>query len=180
MTHFAKVVGGKVMRVIVAEQDVIDSWTADILKYKKESTRAWWDPLGILTGKAKEPIVFGIDSTEGEWIECDIHAQGGKYYDIDTGKVVEDKVPLRKNFPGRGDLYNAEYDAFHASLPYPSWTLNKETFLWDPPIPIPFGEDWPAGAEWDEVLYQSDHTKGWVRREVFPPCEKCIPNPEDL
>ena len=179
MGHFAKVNDGRVTQVIIVEKYVIDSWNADIIKHKKESTRAWWDPLGIFTGKSKTPFVFGIDSTDGEWVEGDIHARGGKYYEVDTGQVIEDKVPFRKNFPGIGFFYDEVHDAFYAPQPFPSWTLNKETFIWDPPPPIPIGDDWPWGADWNEELYQLDNTKGWVSREPSP-CEECIPNPEDL
>lgn len=49
--------------------------------------------------------------------------------------------------------------------PYPSWGLdsNKD---WQPPIvePIPTDVEKAAGKYyvWNEALYQSDNTKGWV------------------
>jgi len=34
-------------------------------------------------------------------------------------------------------IYYPEHNTFSPPQPYPSWTLNLETFLWDPPIPKP-------------------------------------------
>ena len=44
---------------------------------------------------------------------------------------------FRKNFAGVGYTYDAVLDAFIAPKPYPSWLLNTETCLWQPPIPYP-------------------------------------------
>ena len=41
----------------------------------------------------------------------------------------------------------------------PGWTLNETTCLWDPPIPRPTDGKL---YRWDETLYQSDNTKGWI------------------
>lgn len=60
-----------------------------------------------------------------------VHATGGK--------------PFRKNYAGIGYKYNEELDAFIAPKPYSNWKLNYETFLWEPPIPMPeeiSGFDW--------------------------------------
>lgn len=41
-----------------------------------------------------------------------------------------------------------------------SWTFNEGTCLFDPPIPYPENR---YEYYWDEELYQSDNTKGWVK-----------------
>jgi len=46
-------------------------------------------------------------------------------------------TPLRKNFAGIGMTYDEDRDAFIPKKPYPSWTLNETTCLWDPPVPEP-------------------------------------------
>lgn len=46
-------------------------------------------------------------------------------------------VPFRKNFAGIGYTYDEQRDAFIPPNPFPSWTLNEQTCLWDPPIPKP-------------------------------------------
>ena len=68
-------------------------------------------------------------------------------------------TPFRKNFAGVGFTYDASNDAFIAPKPYNSWTLNNTTYLWEAPITRP---DDGQPYVWDETLYQSDNSKGWV------------------
>jgi hypothetical protein len=54
---------------------------------------------------------------------------------------------IRKNYAGIGYTYDAQRDAFIPPQPFPSWTLNENTCLWDAPV------DYPADGEryqWDE------------------------------
>jgi len=44
---------------------------------------------------------------------------------------------LRKNYAGIGYTYDRNRDAFIPPQPYPSWTLNKDTCLWDAPSLMP-------------------------------------------
>jgi len=65
-------------------------------------------------------------------------------------------TPLRKHFAGIGALYNAGDDAFsNGPKPYPSWTLNTDTYVWEPPVARPDDLDNPA---WDE------DTQAWVEK----------------
>ena len=65
-----------------------------------------------------------------------------------------------KGDPGRFNFtYDASNDAFIAPKPYNSWTLNNTTYLWEAPITKP---DDGQPYVWDETLYQSDNSKGWV------------------
>lgn len=84
--------------------------------------------------------------TDGKWIQTSYNTRGGVHYDPDTGEP-DDKEPLRKNFAGKGYIYDEEADAFHPPQPYDSWSLNKETFLWEPPTPRP---DDGSRYVWDE------------------------------
>jgi len=43
-------------------------------------------------------------------------------------------TPFRKNFAGIGDTYDETRDAFISPKPYPSWTLNETTCLWEAPV----------------------------------------------
>ncbi len=43
-------------------------------------------------------------------------------------------TPFRKNFAGIGYKYNQTRDAFITPQPYPSWTLNETTCLWEAPV----------------------------------------------
>lgn len=46
-------------------------------------------------------------------------------------------IPLRKNYAGIGYTYDSQRDAFIPPQPYPSWLLNEDTCLWEPPVSIP-------------------------------------------
>lgn len=56
--------------------------------------------------------------------------------------------PLRKNYAGIGDTYDAERDAFYAPQPFASWTLNEDTCLWTAPVAYP---DDGKPYTWDEA-----------------------------
>lgn len=116
MAHYAKVLDGKVINVIVAEKEFFDSF---------------------------------VDDTPGEWIQTSYNTKGGQH--------LLGGTPLRKNFAGIGYSYDKEKDAFIPPKIYESWTLNETTCLWNSPIEKPEGNYY-----WDEELYQSDNTKGWV------------------
>ena len=42
-----------------------------------------------------------------------------------------------KNYAGTGYIYYPEHENFSPPQPYPSWTLDMTTFLWNPPTPFP-------------------------------------------
>ena len=78
-----------------------------------------------------EPEFFNtfVDSSPGEWIQTSYNTFGGQHKLGGT--------PLRKNYAGVGYTYDRERDAFIPPKPYPSWTLNDETCLWDAPVAMP-------------------------------------------
>ena len=51
---------------------------------------------------------------------------------------------IRKNYAGIG--YTFDGVGFAAPQPFPSWTLNQQSYLWEPPTPRPEGFGW----YWDE------------------------------
>ena len=60
---------------------------------------------------------------------------------------------IRKNFAGVGYTYDPIRDAFIPPQPFPSWTLNEQTCLWEAPISMPTdGQRY----QWDEP------TTSWV------------------
>ena len=85
------------------------------------------------------------------WVQTSYNTLGGKH---NLGGT-----PLRKNYAGTGFTYDQIRDAFIPPQDFPSWTLNETTCLWDPPIPRPTDGKL---YRWDETLYQSDNTKGWI------------------
>jgi hypothetical protein len=61
----------------------------------------------------------------------------------------------RKNYAGISYIYDETLDAFYLPQPYPSWTLNEETCIWESPIDYPNDGNnyvWNESTqEWDEV-----------------------------
>ncbi len=44
---------------------------------------------------------------------------------------------IRGKFAGMNDIYDVEADRFYSPSPYPSWTLNKTSWTWEAPTPMP-------------------------------------------
>lgn len=83
-----------------------------------------------------------------KWIKTSYNTFGGIHYDPETNLPSEDQSKaLRKNYAGIGFTYDPVRDAFISPKPYPSWILNEETCLWDPPSNPP---DDGKYYEWDE------------------------------
>ena len=95
MSHFAKVVDGKVTQVIVAEQEFFDTF---------------------------------VDSSPGTWIQTSYNTHGNQH---------PNGTPLRGNYAGIGYTYDSVNDVFYAPQPFPSWTLNNTTWLWEAPVAYP-------------------------------------------
>tara|TARA_R100000353_G_C6440573_1_gene178441 strand:- start:247 stop:621 length:375 start_codon:yes stop_codon:yes gene_type:complete len=122
MAHYAKVQSGIVKKVIVAEQEFIDSY---------------------------------IDNEPGEWVQTSYNTHGGVHYEPNSNFSIpssDQSKALRKNYAGVNFHYNKVKDAFYEPQPYPSWTLNETTFLWEPPTAYP---DDDKQYNWDET------TKSW-------------------
>lgn len=89
------------------------------------------------------------------WIQCS--------YNTKKGVHILGGTPLRKNFPSVGWLYDEQNDAFYQPKPsdengiYHSWTLNTDTFVWEPPTSYPTkiykvvdGVEKAIISKWDE------------------------------
>ena len=69
------------------------------------------------------------------------------------GKRTSYNGNIRKNYAGIGYTYDTTRDAFIPPQPYPSWTLNESTCLWNAPVAYPTdGQRY----QWDEA------TTSWV------------------
>jgi hypothetical protein len=58
-------------------------------------------------------------------------------YNTRGGQHLTDGTPFRKNYATIGGKYDDVRDAFIDPRPYPSWTLNETTCLWEAPVPLP-------------------------------------------
>jgi hypothetical protein len=82
------------------------------------------------------------------------NTRGGVYYTPGTNEPDPDQSKaFRKNYAGLGYTYDDVIDGFIPPKPYPSWLLNTNTGLWEPPVPYPT----------DGKLYTWDEaTESWV------------------
>ena len=60
---------------------------------------------------------------------------------------------IRKNFASGGYTYDVARDAFYGPKPYPSWTLNDDSCLWEAPTAYPDN---------GEVYIWDEDTRSWV------------------
>lgn len=88
-----------------------------------------------------------VDSSPGEWVQTSYNTRAGVHRLGGT--------PLRKNHAGIGWSYDGT--GFYPPKPFPSWTLNTSTYLWEPPTPAPTD----GGAyEWNEDTESWDSING--------------------
>ena len=104
-------------------------------------------------------IFVTIGRQEDDGKEAELSARTGHVYKQTSYNTVGGVhmlggTPFRKNYAGIGHTYDSQRDAFISPQPYPSWTLNEETCLWEAPIPAPT----------DGKLYQWDEaTTNWIQ-----------------
>jgi hypothetical protein len=94
----------------------------------------------------QDSINNGLHGDPSLWIETSYDTFGGEH------KLGE--TPLRKNYAGIGYTYDSIRDAFYTMQPFPSWTLNETSCLWEAPVTRPVVEG--KMYQWDE------DTLNWV------------------
>ncbi len=81
----------------------------------------------------------------GEWVQTSYNTLGG----VHSGG----KFPIHKNYAGIG--YTFDGIGFAAPQPYPSWTKDEATYLWNAPVAMPTdGKRYSWNEEtlsWDEI-----------------------------
>lgn len=122
MAHFAEIDDNNIVKqVLVIEQVEVD-------------TGNWGDP--------------------SKWIQTSYNTRGGIYYTPNTSTPDPDQSKaFRKNYAGIGFTWlpnGPEGEGFVPPKPYPSWTMNSFSYLWEAPIPKP--ED--GMCVWDEAALQ--------------------------
>ena len=108
MAHFAEIVDGIVLRVVVVNN-------ADTASNGIEDSA---------TGAA-----FCHNLLGGEWVQTSYNTSGGVNSAGGTA--------LRFNYAGIGYAYDTARDAFIPPKPYPSWVLDEATCLWGAPVAMP-------------------------------------------
>ena len=82
-------------------------------------------------------VFVGKDEGEMDWDWELYYGAKRTSYNTHGGVHSEDGTPFRKNYAGIGYTYDEDRDAFIPPQPYPSWTLNDDTCLWECPVEQP-------------------------------------------
>jgi hypothetical protein len=83
----------------------------------------------------QDVIDTGLFGDPSLWVQTSYNTRGGVHYGPDG--LPDGGEPLHKNYAGIGYAFDPDRDAFIPPQPFPSWTLNEVTCLWDPPVPYP-------------------------------------------
>lgn len=87
----------------------------------------------------QDVVDSGLFGNPASWIQTSYNTYGGVHSQGGT--------PLRKNYAGIGYVYDSIRDAFYLPQPFPSWTLDESTCIWNPPVPMPVDDNLYS---WDE------------------------------
>ena len=100
----------------------------------------------------------------GVWVQTSYNTRGGKHFGPDG--QPDNGIALNMNYAGIG--YSWDDTGFAAPQPFPSWTLDKTTYLWVAPVAYPSdgvvyewdenAKDWKASTPIDAAL-ASAHAK---------------------
>ena len=141
MGHYAKVLDGKVISVIVAEEDhfvgFIDSTPGEWVKTSYNTHGGIHYKAG--TSAERIPEEDQAASMEG-------HPERS-----------------RKNYAVIGGNYDRNADAFYPPKVFDSWVLNQDTFLWEAPVAKP--------ADDGIVYMWNEATVSWIPNPWQPPSE---------
>jgi hypothetical protein len=90
--------------------------------------------------KTVDGIVTKVISAKVSFFDTFIDTSPGKWLETFTDGT-------RMNYAGVGFTYDSTRDAFIPPQPYPSWTLNEDTCLWEASVAYPTDG---VGYTWDE------------------------------
>lgn len=105
----------------------------------------------------QDVIGTGLFGDPALFVQTSYNTRGGVHY---NQQGEPDGPGLRKNYAGVGYSYDLVLDAFIPPKPFPSWSLNEDTCLWDAPVAYPNDG---KSYYWDEA------TLSWI--EITPPQE---------
>ena len=123
------------------------------------------DPTGFTSDThlvVKRVVVVGNDC-----VPSDMHVDGEtwcqNFFNGGTWKQTSYNNNFRKQYAGKGYVYNSSKNKFIAPQPYKSWSLDSSDD-WKAPITYPSttsGSGFFYKISWNDTKYQADNTKGW-------------------
>jgi hypothetical protein len=78
-------------------------------------------------------IATGALGDPASWFQTSYNTRGNLHYNQDG--TPSGREPLRKNYAGIG--YTWDGTGFAAPQPFPSWTMDSDTYLWEAPVAYP-------------------------------------------
>lgn len=161
MGHFAKVVNGKVTKVIVAEASFFDNFV--------DSSPGKWIQTSYNTrggvhyqANSNTPSPTVYQDASGSIFSTLDEANSSGTAPITTIDQSKTKA-LRGNYAGIGYTYDSTLDAFYPPQPFTSWNLNTGSYLWEAPVAYPSGDatgSYTGSYRWDE------DTTNWVTGSI--------------
>jgi hypothetical protein len=110
MSHFAKVLDGRVIQVMVAEPE-------------------------FFLPRDQGGSGF-VDSSPGDWIQASYNTRGNVHY-LPNSHTPSGQPAVRGNYPSVGYVYDYANDVFYPPQPGPEYTLDTATWTWVNPNPLP-------------------------------------------
>jgi hypothetical protein len=107
--------------------------------------------LEATTEEKGQEFINNTYQTNDIWKQTSYNTRGGKYYNSDNTLGDQSKA-FRKNYAGKGYIYDQTRNAFIPPKQYDSWILNEDTCRWEPPIPYPTD---------GKMYYWNEETLSW-------------------
>lgn len=108
----------------------------------------------------QEFIDSGFVGDPNTWVQTSYNTKAGIHINPETMEPSADQSKaLRKNYAGTGYIYDKVRDAFYLPQPYPSWTLNEFSCVWEAPTAYPTDGKY---YDWNEA------TTSWVLAAIQP------------
>ena len=108
----------------------------------------------VLRGRDEDNEDELTSRTGDVYKQTSYNTRGNVHYNAETGLPSDDQTKaFRKNYAGKGYVYDSVRDAFYAPKPYESWILNEDTCIWNAPTPYP--DD-------GNVYTWSEETTSWI------------------
>ena len=90
----------------------------------------------VFVGRNEDDLAEGIDDWEQYYALAGMLVRRTSY-NTHGGVHAGGATPYRKNYAGVGFSWDQSRDAFIPPQPYPSWVLDDDSCLWQPPTPYP-------------------------------------------
>jgi len=127
------------------------------------------DPTGHTTDTHQ--VVERVVVVGNDCVPSDMHVDGetwcANFFKGGSWKQTSYNNNFRKQYAGKGYVYDSAKDKFLSPQPYKSWSLDASDD-WQAPITYPTvtddGEDpsvWAYLISWNETKYNADNTTGW-------------------